>query len=211
MVWLNLTMTSCHQDMELWKICQKSFGLCSSIHVTWWLTLAGVLMAWCYLDYQHSCPNFFSPNMDFQLVLHLLWLGLWWYLQEVSKKYINCDWQFGIAGIKLIFFLGLGTFTGGYITKRFKLNRSQVIKMYIYCQIVTIPCGFAVMLSCPTPNLAGVNTPYPESTIPVVALSEAKTVLSPEDLQMQCNQECSCDFAVFDPICDKTKNVMYYR
>ena len=111
----------------------------------------------------------------------------------------------------MIFFLGLGTFTGGYITKRFKLNRSQVIKMYIYCQIVTIPCGFAVMLSCPTPNLAGVNTPYPESTIPVVALSEAKTVLSPEDLQMQCNQECSCDFAVFDPICDKTKNVMYYR
>merc|ERR1712029_275147 len=42
------------------------------------------------------------------------------------------------------------------------------------------------------------------------ALSEAKTVLSPEDLQMQCNQECSCDFAVFDPICDETKNVMYY-
>ena len=83
--------------------------------------------------------------------------------------------------------------------------------MYIYCQLVTIPCGFAVMLSCPTPNLAGVNTPYPESTIPVVALSEAKTVLSPEDLKMQCNEECACDYAVFNPICDKTKNVMYYR
>ena len=39
-----------------------------------------------------------------------------------------------LVGIIVIPAGGLGTFTGGYITKRFRLTRSQVIKMYIYCQ-----------------------------------------------------------------------------
>ena len=107
-----------------------------------------------------------------------------------------------------VFFSGLGTFTGGYITKRLKLTRSQVIKMYIYCQAITVPCALAMMFYCNSENFAGVNVPYPVSSIPVRL--QPDRILVPEDLQMKCNEKCSCDLKDFSPICDKSENIMYY-
>ena len=67
-------------------------------------------------------------------------------LSAFLPKFLQSQYGFSagisgaIVGALVIPAGGLGTFTGGYIAKRFKLSRSQVIKMYIYCQAITIPC-----------------------------------------------------------------------
>ena len=103
----------------------------------------------------------------------------------------------------------MGTFAGGYLTKRLKLNRSQVIKMYCYCQLITIPCSFALLFYCENENFAGVNVPFPNTTSGGNSIIHTD-ILSPEDLKMTCNEECFCDLTNFDPICDKSANIMYY-
>ena len=80
--------------------------------------------------------------------------------------------------------------------------------MYIYCQAITVPCALAMMFYCNSENFAGVNMPYPVSTIPVRL--QPDRILVPEDLQMKCNEKCSCDLKDFSPICDKSENIMYY-
>ena len=59
---------------------------------------------------------------------------------------------------------GLGTFCGGFIAKRFRLNRSQVIKMYIYSQMITIPLGLGFLFYCPQVDFGGVSKFQNEGT-----------------------------------------------
>ena len=80
--------------------------------------------------------------------------------------------------------------------------------MYCYCQLITIPCSFALLFYCENENFAGVNVPFPNTS---GGNSIIQTdILSPEDLKMTCNEECFCDLTNFDPICDKSANIMYY-
>ena len=128
-------------------------------------------------------------------------------LQDLKKSLI--------AGALVIPAGGLGTFSGGYIAKRFRLNRSQVIKMYIYCQAITIPCCLGILFYCPSNNFAGVNVDIncdntAESCSQNIILKD--TVLHPEDLQMySCNSDCTCDLTNFSPVCNSENSVMYFN
>lgn len=132
-------------------------------------------------------------------------------LSAFLPKFIQSQYGFtaglsaAIVGLLVIPAGGLGTFSGGYLAKRFKLTRSQVIKMYIYCQMVTIPMALGMLFYCNTPEFAGVTIRYPASTQPFEALGQKH----PGDLAAECNLKCSCDIAHFNPVCG-SDNVMYY-
>ena len=55
---------------------------------------------------------------------------------------------------------GLGTFFGGYIVKRLHMSREQVLRMYIYCQLITIPCSLGFLFHCQNVPFAGINQHY---------------------------------------------------
>ena len=95
---------------------------------------------------------------------------------------------------------GGGTFLGGFITKRFKLTRSGVIKMYMYCQVVTVPLTLAFLLTCPNADFVGVTSPYKSQS-----LSEG-----PLQLSAECNADCSCSDYHYDPVCG-SDNLMYFN
>jgi len=85
---------------------------------------------------------------------------------------------------------GGGTFLGGWVTKRFRLTRSGVIRMYMYCQLVTVPLSFGFLMSCANQQFAGVNLPYSDVQNENVNLTSA------------CNLACDCTSASsFAPIC----------
>jgi hypothetical protein len=79
-------------------------------------------------------------------------------------------------------FTGLGTFSGGYVAKRFRLTRTQVLKMYIYCQLITIPTSLGLLFYCNSSDFAGVNIGYGDAT-----WTQPQEVLHPLDMQFSCN------------------------
>ena len=115
-------------------------------------------------------------------------------LSAFLPKYFQSQYGFSsgfavmLVGIIVIPAGGLGTFTGGYITKRFRLSRSQVIKMYIYCQMITIPAAFGLLFYCPNVNFDQVST-------------YGSSVMKPDDL-IPCQANCSCSLD-FQPMCSQ--------
>ena len=71
-----------------------------------------------------------------------------------------------------------GTLLGGFLLKKFNLNREGAIKLYMICQLIILPLYFGFLFNCPTPSIAGVNVPYPNDTV-IQRLS-------------QCNTNCDC-------------------
>ena len=71
-----------------------------------------------------------------------------------------------------------GTLLGGFLLKKFNLNREGAIKLYMVCQLIILPLYFGFLFNCPTPSIAGVNVPYPNDTV-IERLS-------------QCNTNCDC-------------------
>ena len=71
-----------------------------------------------------------------------------------------------------------GTLLGGFLLKKFNLNRVGAIKLYMVCQLIILPLYFGFLFNCPTPSIAGVNVPYPNDTV-IQKLS-------------QCNTNCDC-------------------
>ena len=96
---------------------------------------------------------------------------------------------------------GGGTLLGGYVTRRFRLSRSGVLKMWMYCQLITVPMVFGFLLTCPDQNFSGVNVHYTESE----ANAEGNY-----SLDNFCNQGCGCSQDDFDPVCG-ADNKMYYN
>ena len=92
---------------------------------------------------------------------------------------------------------GLGTLMGGYLVKRFKMSREQILKMYIYCQIIAIPCLFAFLFYCDDAKFAGVNVSYNNGA------NEANEKLSYVNLTATCNINCDDCGGVgkYKPIC----------
>ena len=88
---------------------------------------------------------------------------------------------------------GLGTLTGGYLVKKFKMSREQILKMYIYCQIVAIPCLFAFVFYCEDAKFAGVNVSYNQTI-------DYQTSIT---LSANCNANCGECGGVgkYEPVC----------
>ena len=85
-----------------------------------------------------------------------------------------------LMGIVVVPAGGLGTFFGGYLVKKFKMSREQVLRMYILCQIVTIPCSLGFMFHCDNVPYAGITTGY----------DSLNKVLETVKLDSSCNNNC---------------------
>ena len=101
---------------------------------------------------------------------------------------------------------GLGTFFGGYIVKRLHMTREQVLRMYIYCQLITIPCSLGFMFHCQNIPFAGINQNYNNVTT-------GDTL----DLISTCNSDCGYSNGVlcggennYEPVCG-SDNMIYFN
>ncbi|CAK8681292.1 unnamed protein product [Clavelina lepadiformis] len=89
-------------------------------------------------------------------------------------------------------FLILGTITGSFIIKRWKLETSGIIKISIYSLFGTLAFfGPLVFVGCDTIDIAGLTVPYNES-LPGAELGSASTI---------CNADCSCQDSFYAPVC----------
>ena len=89
-----------------------------------------------------------------------------------------------------------GTLVGGYVSKRFRLNRAGLIKLYILCQFIVLPLYLGFLVHCPSADFAGVTIPYPEAAL--------GSGLERPDLGSACNAGCAggcAGAADFDPVC----------
>lgn len=94
--------------------------------------------------------------------------------------------------------IALGTFLGGYLTKKFKLNASGSIMLYIVCQMIALPLTLAFLLTCPNIDFCGVNV---ECGSPGLTTS---------NYSYSCNMECSCSEYNYHPVCG-SDNQQYYN
>lgn len=148
-------------------------------------------------------------------------------LSTFLPKYIQVQYGYTAGVSALLFGIivtpsgGLGTFSGGYVAKRFKLTRNQVLKMYIICQSVTIPTAFAMLLYCENGQIPGVNTPYNISSykytnsLPFEFSPTKKPIFKPNNglsLNDTCNANCGgCgNLAEFMPVCG-SDNRLYFN
>ncbi|OCT62430.1 solute carrier organic anion transporter family member 4A1 [Xenopus laevis] len=94
---------------------------------------------------------------------------------------------------------GGGTFLGGFIVNKLKLNCSGLFKFCMICTVIGLLSMFVFLMSCPNLHLAGVTAPYPES-----ALLEGS-----QNLTSLCNADCRCLEEIYNPVCG-VDNIMYY-
>ena len=69
-----------------------------------------------------------------------------------------------LVGLMAVPMGGGGTFAGGFITKRRRLTRTGVIKMWMFFQFFTIPLAFGfIVFHCGSLPFAGVNQHYDDT------------------------------------------------
>jgi len=101
---------------------------------------------------------------------------------------------------------GGGTFLGGFLIRRFKMNRTQILTMCWGFNIVAvIPFIISFNLNCDNLPYVGVNHNHTteaqqRSYFPVTAPESA--------LVTGCNLNCNCDTTHFDPVCG-SDSLMY--
>ena len=119
---------------------------------------------------------------------------------------------------------GFGTFLGGYVAKRFQLNRNQILKMYMLCQAITIPCALVLLAHCDNPPIPGVSVGYdslplettislPSPIIPAFDKLDSNSGREHLLLNATCNaNNCeSCGgLSEFSPVCG-SDNRMYFN
>ncbi|OQV21213.1 Solute carrier organic anion transporter family member 4A1 [Hypsibius exemplaris] len=91
-----------------------------------------------------------------------------------------------------------GTFLGGWLVKRLRLECPGILKFCIVCSAISLTAVFVFLIKCPMTSFAGVNTPYRDSD----------TLLS-DNLRSTCNADCSCPINRYDPVCAKSTNIMF--
>ena len=95
-----------------------------------------------------------------------------------------------VVGLIVVPAGGGGTFLGGYVTRHFRLTRSGVIKMYMWCQLITVPMALGFLFYCADAPFAGVNRAY----------GDAKNASS-FALDASCNAGCECRAFDYEPSC----------
>lgn len=92
---------------------------------------------------------------------------------------------YGVIAIPSAF---LGNLTGAYINKRLNLNLTKSARMCFIVALLGVAFSSLTYIKCETPNIAGVNTPYQDSS-------------DPAQLFSQCNQACNCTGVRYAPVC----------
>lgn len=126
--------------------------------------------------------------------------------------------QFSVTAVKAALLMGIitvpagggGTFFGGYLVKKLKLNCRGIIKFCLvtcFCSGLFIAC---FLLSCPNISMAGVTQPYRSSNM-IVSETQTKPIgfESYKQLENQCNSKCSCNERNYEPICG-VDNILYF-
>ncbi|TSM04919.1 Solute carrier organic anion transporter family member 4A1 [Bagarius yarrelli] len=106
---------------------------------------------------------------------------------------------------------GGGTFLGGYIVKKLNLRCRGIIRFCMLCALVSLLAVFVFLLHCPNMPMAGVTQPYMSSnqniTFPYTHLQNS--FVAGSNLTAECNKECHCVEAQYNPVCG-ANGVMYY-
>ncbi|GAA6104192.1 solute carrier organic anion transporter family member 4A1 [Tachysurus ichikawai] len=105
---------------------------------------------------------------------------------------------------------GGGTFLGGYIVKKLKLRCRGIIRFCMLCALVSLMAVFIFLLHCPNVPMAGVTTPYPRPQNISSSYTQLQSSFSVgSNLTVECNAECHCVEALYNPVCG-ADGVMYY-
>lgn len=124
----------------------------------------------------------------------------------IENQYsISPVWSALLMGLITVPGGGGGTFLGGYLVKRFKLNCSGIIRMCFVTTIFAAVFTGCFLLTCPNLNFAGVTTTYQKEII-----NSERRLSQSMSLEANCNTNCSCSKLMYDPICG-SNNVMYYN
>ena len=110
-----------------------------------------------------------------------------------------------------------GTLLGGYLMKRFGLDRTGAIKMYLLFQAAILPLYFGFMYHCPTGMYAGVNYNINNEKV-----GSTKFQI-PNTFNTGCQNNCTCSGYVkhdghsmtvysptYEPVCSLLDKVTYY-
>lgn len=99
---------------------------------------------------------------------------------------------------------GLGTYLGGYFTKKLKLKCSGTIQFCMICCIVSTIFSGCFLISCPNLNFAGVTKPYKtwlnSYSEPTEGNNSSLTLRSMYNLENPCNSHCKCNKLVYEPV-----------
>ena len=60
----------------------------------------------------------------------------------------------------LYFFLGVGVILGGLTIFVLKIRGKRVALMIMILQVIAVPLSLSFLMSCPTPQIPGVNLPF---------------------------------------------------
>ncbi|XP_048581893.1 solute carrier organic anion transporter family member 4A1 isoform X2 [Nematostella vectensis] len=105
--------------------------------------------------------------------------------------------QFGIPAAQIGFLYGVitvpaclcGSLLGSYINKRLRLSMTGAAKMCLIVASASAVVTLPLLSSCATVSMAGVNTPY----------SNSSSTLS---LENTCNSDCACVTVPYSPVCN---------
>ncbi|XP_004716133.1 solute carrier organic anion transporter family member 4A1 [Echinops telfairi] len=94
---------------------------------------------------------------------------------------------------------GGGTFLGGFLVNKLKLQGSGVVRFCLFCSLTSLLAVFVFVLHCPNVPVAGVTTSYHGHPL-------AEGVLQ---LTAPCNAACACHPEHYNPVCG-SDGVLYY-
>ncbi|XP_050319426.1 solute carrier organic anion transporter family member 4A1 [Bactrocera neohumeralis] len=161
-------------------------------------------------------PTFFCLNMA-GATEGLVIAGFAAFLpKQIENQFsISPVWSALLMGLITVPAGGGGTFLGGYLIKKLKLNCANIIKM---CLIMTTISAFftsCFLLSCPNLAFAGVTTQYRREVLKDSAKEMTNLTDGVErsylgmELQSSCNVDCGCSKLNYEPICG-ADGILYY-
>ncbi|KAL5270596.1 hypothetical protein ACHWQZ_G001337 [Mnemiopsis leidyi] len=129
-------------------------------------------------------------------IFMMLSVGAYSYYPKLYVKIFRLNYKdLGlIQGVSNIIGFGLGLIGSGVLMRVKKWEPKRLQLVYSVITALAIPFTFGVLIYCPTDTLAGVDISYPH------LLNTSQ--LSPPTLTGECNSECACTTAFYQPVCD---------
>ena len=123
-------------------------------------------------------------------------VGAYSYYPKLYAKIFRLNYKAvgSIMGISSIIGFGIGLIGSGFLMRIKEWEPKQLQLVYAIISALAIPFTFGILIYCPTDTLAGVDVSYSDLL--------NTTQLSSPSLTDQCNSECACSTAFYQPVCD---------
>ncbi|XP_071797821.1 solute carrier organic anion transporter family member 1A4-like [Asterias amurensis] len=103
-----------------------------------------------------------------------------------------------LTGVTLVPAYGVGWILGGVIVRKAKLGFVSMFVFAFSCILLAVGGYiFSIFFGCSNPHIAGVNYGY---------LGQSNLEIS---LVADCNVNCGCTTASYQPVCDETNDIIY--